>query len=370
LKKDKINEYLFYNVKTIKKIDFKIYINIIHLYIIFMENLDIQLPHSYIRDGLEVVKPDGTTENVPIPYNEKNILISEEDVKSILSNHGVYLDKINDIELFRQAFTHKSYLRNKHFTDDILQKAKDELGNPPDLVELRKKDYNILEYIGDRFLKLTIASYLYKRYPGSNEGFLTITHTKLEDKTNFSKIAHELKFYKYFLISRQMEATNNRTNTKLLEDCFEAFFGALAESNGFEPCYMFIINLIETYVDISDKLYYDGNYKAKLLEYYHREFKKTAKYVMVHNTGLSNKKLYYMAVLKPEYNEYEFDNCEDINKKKQMCFSYGVGKKKSIGEQAAAKMALILFHQLEQDQHSNEDLLYFDWNLNNETEEA
>jgi dsRNA-specific ribonuclease len=168
-----------------------------------MEHLNNNLPYSYIRDGLEITKPDGTNENVPIPYNEKNILISEEDVKKILSNHGVYLDKINDIELFRQAFTHKSYLRNKNFTDEILEKAKNELGNPPDLVELRNKDYNILEYIGDRFLKLTIASYLYKRYPGSNEGFLTITHTKLEDKANFSKIAHELKFYKYFFIKEK-----------------------------------------------------------------------------------------------------------------------------------------------------------------------
>jgi dsRNA-specific ribonuclease len=326
-----------------------------------MDNLETTLPYSIIRDGIEIVKPDGSTENIPVPYNEKNILVSEDDIKNILSNHGVYIDKVNDIELFRQALTHKSYLRNKNFTNDILTQAKLELGNPSDLVELRTKDYNILEYIGDRFLKLTIASYLYKRYPNSNEGFLTITQTKLEDKTNFSKIAHDLKLYKFFLISRQMEANNNRTNERLLEDCFEAFFGALAESNGFEPCYLFLINLIETYMDIADKLYYDANYKAKLLEYFHKEFKQTAKYVMVHCEGQFNKKTYIMAVLKPTFDEHEFNTCQNKEKRESMCMSYGKGKKKVMGEQAAAKMALINHDQLEDDQYCDDDNFNFNW---------
>ena len=49
-------------------------------------------------------------EPIIIPYNPKNKLIRDVDVKNILLNYGIKTD-IKDIEIYRQALTHKSYIK-------------------------------------------------------------------------------------------------------------------------------------------------------------------------------------------------------------------------------------------------------------------
>ena len=46
---------------------------------------------------------------------------------------------------------------------------------------------------------------------------------------------------------------------------------ALFRSNGFEPCFELLLNLLETSIDYSQKLYHDNNYKDSLLRYHHKQ---------------------------------------------------------------------------------------------------
>ena len=74
-----------------------------------------------------------------------------------------------------------------------------------------------------------------------------------------------------FIISKQIELQNGRNMEKIHEDVFEAFMGALFLSNGFEPSCLLILNLLETMIDYSDKLYRDNNYKDQLIRLYHQK---------------------------------------------------------------------------------------------------
>ena len=55
---------------------------------------------------------------------------------------------------------------------------------------------------------------------------------------------------------------------------------------------------------------------------------------------------------------------------KDKCISYGIGNSKKEGEQNAAKMALIKYNQLKEDQYILSDIFYPSWekikNFNNE----
>ena len=62
---------------------------------------------------------------------------------------------------------------------------------------------------------------------------------------------------------------NGRNVERIHEDVFEAFIGALFLSNGFEPCCLLIVNLLETLIDYGEKLYCDNNYKDILLRHHH-----------------------------------------------------------------------------------------------------
>lgn len=311
---------------------------------------------NYMKDGYIINKDTGTEEVILIPYNIENILINENNVMNILETNNVKVESINKIECFRTSFTHKSYVKKDIFPNEVLAASKLELGNPPSLLELRDESYERLEYLGDRVLKLICSFYLYKRYPDEDEGFMTRLQTKIEDKTNLALMSKKIGLGKYFIISQQIESLNGRQLEKLHEDMFESFLGALFESNGFEPCCLLIVNLLETLIDYSDKLYRDNNYKDILLRYYHKEKFLHPKYYLIHQEGPPHKRTYIMGV---EKGSSEFN---DDLEPKDRCVGFGIGLSKKEGEQNAAKMALITYGYLKEDQYSKEhDIYYPNW---------
>jgi len=314
-------------------------------------NSEISIP----KDGLVIKKEDGTDEVVLVPYNENNLLATEQDIITVLSNNSVKLDKIYNIQLFHEAFTHKSYLKKDIYKNsEVKKEAMKIIGNPKSVMELRDKSYERLEFLGDRILKLTISHYLWIRYPDEDEGFMTRLQTKIENKKSLSALAKEIGLEKFFIISRQIEAIGGRTSDKILEDCFEAFLGALYLDNGFEVCFRLIVNILETLIDYSNKLYQDTNYKDILLRYYHQNKWGHPKYFEVHHEGPPHKRKYIMAVQKHDTEDYE-----DIEVR---AFGYGEGNSKRDGEQRAAKMALIKLDMLNEDQYVDSDILKVDLN--------
>ncbi len=310
---------------------------------------------NYLTEGIKIVNTDGTDEIIQIPYNLNNVLVKEDDIIQILNNFGVKIDKINHIHFFQEAFTHKSYCKKDIFPDDILEASKIEMGNPKELLELRDKSYERLEYFGDRVIKLIVSMYLFYRFPNQDEGFMTRLQTKIEDKTNLAIMSKDIGLEKFFIISKQIELMNGRNLDKIHEDCMEAFMGALFLSNGFEPCLLLFVNLLETTIDYSEKLYRDNNYKDRLLRYYHAQKWKFPSYCTIHFEGPPHKRTYIMGVEKPD--------CDLNSHFKKKCIGFGIGNSKKEGEQAAAKMALINYGVLKEDQYTKADLYFPPWDL-------
>lgn len=320
---------------------------------------------NYLETGITITKEDGTEEVYMIPYNMNNILINEKDIIDMLGKYGVILNNINHIEYFHQAFTHKSYVKKDVFPESILECARNEMGNPKNLMELRPASYERLEFFGDRVLKIIVSFYLFHRYEHEDEGFMTRLQTKIEDKKNLAILSRELGLNKYFIISKQIENMNGRNMEKIHEDIFEAFMGALFLSNGFEPCCLLILNLLETMIDYSDKLYCDNNYKDNLLRYHHRMKWKYPEYHMIGFDGPPHKRFYIMGVEKPDISSVDKKKYLDTKNYKELCISFGNGMSKKEGEQKAAKMALILHGILNKDQYDMNDIYYPTFNNTN-----
>jgi len=308
---------------------------------------------NYITDGFKIINNEGDEEIIQIPYNLNNILVTEEDIIKLLEVFNVKLEKINDIEKFREAFSHKSYYKKAIYPLEILEAAKKELNNPSNLLELRENSYERMEFFGDRVLKLIVSMYLFYRYPKENEGFMTRLQTKIEDKTNLAIMSKKIGLGKYFIISKHIESMNGRQSDRIHEDIFEAFIGALFLSNGFEPCLLLIVNLLETLIDYSGKLYCDNNYKDALLRHHHTQEWPHPKYDIIYFEGPAHKRKYIVAVQK--HNALETDD------KKNKYIGYGIGNSHKEGAQQSAKMALIINGILKEDQYSHSDIFYPNW---------
>jgi len=232
--------------------------------------------------------------------NPSNIWISPERINHILHKYGIE-QPIKDYNLYKTAFVHRSYIK-ANISPDMLQTINKDVSLK---VYPCDTSYERLEFIGDAVLDTICANYIFQRYPDQDEGFLTTLKTKLVSTAPLARLTSKLKLNKYIIMSLYTEKKcNGRNNSKILEDVFEAFIGALFldfdknYKNGYISCQKFLINIFESFIDFTELIYHENNYKKMLLEYYQPTFKTEPQYQTVCISGLTNR-IYTMGALHP-----------------------------------------------------------------------
>jgi ribonuclease-3 len=217
------------------------------------------------------------------PYNFNNKEISLEFVQHIINKYDVH-ETPRNLEIYQNAFIHKSYRKNDELIAEVGIVEK-----PEGAFDLFEKDYERLEFLGDSILGSVVSYYLYERYYNQNEGFLSIMKTKLVRKHALAFFSKELGFAEYIIMSRHMEdICNGRHSIDILEDVFEAFIGALYldfEDKGHEVCRDFLINLIEEKVDFAELIMTDTNFKGKLTKYYMKMYQMKLTFKQIEKNG-------------------------------------------------------------------------------------
>ena len=260
--------------------------------------------------------------NIYNPYNARNRLFTKSDIQAILVNTKY---TINRTDLFQTAMVHSSYVKRSEYispTGDPVELA----DRPPNCLELFDQSYERLEHLGDSVLGAVVSSYLEKRFPSENEGFLTNLKKELVCNETLGILSQKIGIDRFYIISKHNEeACNGRTNLKKLGDILEAFIGALwLDSNyNFQVVYRFIIGLVEKYINIPKILMNNRNYKEQLQKAYQSKFHKTPTY----KTLLSSPNSYTMAALD----------------KDGVHLGVGTASTKKQAEQLAAKEALKQF---------------------------
>jgi ribonuclease III len=274
-------------------------------------------------------------------HNPKNILFKESDLKNIFKKAGLddYKYQPKKFHLYQQVFVNKSY------SEDRLKKPQkyvEEYDDPSTdvskCIPIQKESNERLEWLGDGQIQATVSAYLFERYSKHNnidEGFYTKNRSKLVKTDALAKYSEYLGLNKFLLINKYLEDfCNGRNNPKFLEDCFEAFVGALYLDSykrfGTNIVCKFIINILEATINFPILTIYDDNYKDILMRYYQKAFLgavPTYGDIKVEEIGDSEddskpkKKIFTMCV---------YDTTKKI-------IGYGTAKSKKEAEQLAAK---------------------------------
>lgn len=273
------------------------------------------------------------------PYNEKNILINEDDVNKILSRFDINI-KCSNIDLYRKSLVNKSYSTRKN--DNFISGNKN---CPENCLPLQEESNERYEFLGDSILSTTVANYLYERYPNQQEGFLTKMRSKLVNGHMLSDLCKHIGLEKWIIISKQIEENSGRTNYKILEDVFEAFICAIYmdfnryESNttlkldltglGFQVAQKWIINVIEDKVDLAELIIQNNNYKDKLIKYFQHTFMSIPKFYERGIHCVNGKKIFTIII-----------------KNEDQIIGIGNSDTKKKAEQIASKKALKYYNEI------------------------
>jgi ribonuclease-3 len=133
------------------------------------------------------------------------------------------------------------------------------------------------------------------------------------------------------------------TNENLLEDIFEAFIGALYLDAGYNVCNKFLVTLIEKEINLAQMLNEETNFKEKILHFFHIRKWQDPVYGSLSCDGPENKKIYTMYV---KCIKNVHDSGEIVGQ--------GSGSSKRMGEQMAAKQAMIHFGIYNEDDSEEE----------------
>ena len=107
------------------------------------------------------------------PYNPNNHLVTEEDLVGIFRKCGLDLNPVS-VKSYHEAFIHRSYVRKKVLAYSKRGQGKVTLApRPPNCLELQPESNERLEFLGDSVIDCVVVSYLFRRFPEADEGFMT-----------------------------------------------------------------------------------------------------------------------------------------------------------------------------------------------------
>lgn len=171
-----------------------------------------------------------------------------------------------NLSIYKKAFVHRS---TKEFTD---------IGNP--------QNYERLEFLGDALLGAVIASYLFKKVPSGNEGYLTQMRSKIVSREHLNELGRDLDLIRFV----KSNVSKSKFGENINGNIFEALIGAVYLDRGYEYCKKFIYkSVIKPYVNIPRLEGKITSYKSLFIEWCQRE-KKEFDYDVFDDTGKDSAK--------------------------------------------------------------------------------
>lgn len=215
-------------------------------------------------------------------------------------------------ELLSEALTHSSYCNE----------------NKRRKIESNER----LEFLGDSILSVITAEYLFSAFPGEDEGFLTKTRAALVCETTLAVLASEIGLGDFMSFGHgEIISGGGKKRKSIIADAFEALLAAIYLDGGMEQVKSFLLPRLIRMLEAVSK---NGNedYKSMLQRIVQQTPEEKLYYVEKGEEGPPHDRVFY------------FDVFLNSN-----LLGTGAGRTKREAEQQAAKHALILLGELNEE---------------------
>lgn len=179
-----------------------------------------------------------------------------------------------NIALYKLAFTHKS-------------RSEENVGN-----------YHLsnerLEYLGDAVLSLSVADFLFRKYPTQSEGFLTKMRSRIVSRASLNQLSQKLGFDEYI---RYVHDNGKGTSFRYLGgNTFEALMGSIYLDRGYDFTKHIIIDrIINVHIDLEQLMETETNFKSKILEWTQKQ-RKNLEFRLLEENKKENRNIYHVQV--------------------------------------------------------------------------
>ncbi|MGH2532949.1 MAG: ribonuclease III [Thermomicrobiales bacterium] len=217
--------------------------------------------------------------------------------------------RVRNIELLRLALTHRSVVHEWSAAAPSL---------PPPQSNER------LEFLGDAYLGVIVAEYLYNRYPDAPEGDLTHRRVALVRAERLVRWAREIDLADYLYLA-QGERVTEGARDRMLAGAFEALLAAITLDRGMREAKRFLRRFLDRDVEEVVAEETSANPKGQLQELLQERYRLGPVYRTIQVDGPAHVRVFTVEVTMGE-----------------RALGVGTGGSKRDAEQAAARAALDL----------------------------
>ena len=221
-------------------------------------------------------------------------------------------------ELIEQALTHSSQAREVEALGATEPSA-------------RRRDNELLEFLGDAVLGLVTTESLFHRFPGFHEGHLSKLRAHLVGQRHLLRVAEQLQIGHYLRLGRGEEKSGGRNKATLLVDALEAILAALYLDGGWTVARDFILRAIVepelAHMNLETSAIPVMDFKSALQERLQAGGMNQPVYALVKEEGPEHRKTFTVEVRLPEPEVADF-------------VARAEGPTKKRAEQEAARQAL------------------------------
>lgn len=182
--------------------------------------------------------------------------------------------RFRDISLLQNALAHSSYA-NERWHNSLMSNER-------------------LEFLGDSVLGMTVAEYLYRRFPDRPEGELTRMRADMVCEQTLAAVAQQIGLGAHLLLGHGEEQGGGRSRASILADAVESVIAACYLDGGFEPARDFISRFILCHVPL--KQLNNRDYKTALQELVQQKKNQIIRYTLIGESGPDHDKQFCVAV--------------------------------------------------------------------------
>ena len=179
--------------------------------------------------------------------------------------------KFKNINLLNQALIHSSHILNNS--------------------EKNIKNYERLEFLGDRVLGLVLAQYFFNLFPDANEGLLNNYLQRYANQNTLAKYANKIDLSNFIKFQK---GDNLEFNKSVLSDVIESIIGSIYLDTDFNNSKKFIINEIIKQDNIESEPI--KHPKSLLQEYCLNKYKCLPTYTVINKNGTDHQPIFKVSV--------------------------------------------------------------------------
>lgn len=237
---------------------------------------------------------------------------------------GILAYEFQDKSLLERAVTHRSWAHERVA--------------PGEEETARRLHNEALEFVGDSVLGLIVANQLFLSNPNATEGELSRMKHQMVSAPMLLKAAEELGLGEYLRLGVGEEKTGGRNKSALLADAFEAVLGAIFLDGGLTHATNFVARTLGEELEKTDPARAAAaDYKTLLQERLQAEQKGAPRYRVVEATGPPHRRTFHV--------EVSWEGGAGVR---------GLGQTIKAAETEAARLALELMSEEEEEKVSNE----------------